>query len=194
MRHIFEGRADAEAHRGSKYRVNSDARIVERVKGGQVDEYAELVARYERLVRAVAWRIVRERHAVDDVAQEAFVAAFESLGSLRNGAKFGPWLLGIVRHHAARVVRHRARAPALVPEADATAVDNSGLSDLSELLLELVERLPERERILVGLKCLQGYSVEEIAEITGRPVGTVTKQLSRAYERLRNWFSRETTS
>jgi RNA polymerase sigma-70 factor (ECF subfamily) len=173
--------------------VKSDAQLVESVKAGQVEAYSELVIRYERLVRAAAFHVVRERHTAEDVAQEAFIAAFESLGSLRTGAKFGSWLLRIAKYRAARAVRSRRRSPALVGNADCVPEIGRPLSDQSALLLELVERLPDHERVVVGLKNLQGHSVDEIALMTGRPVGTVTKQLSRAYDRLRTWYSKETS-
>jgi len=174
--------------------VKSDAELVTLVKNGQIDAYGELVVRYERLVRAAAYHVVRERHAAEDVTQEAFIAAFEALGSLRDGARFGSWLLRIAKYRGARAVRARRRSPALVADVASIAVSSSPLSELSAYLLELVERLPEHERLVVGLKTLQGYSVEEISEIAGRPVGTVTKQLSRAYERLRLWSSQEAFS
>ena len=174
--------------------MKSDAEVIELVQAGQIDVFAELVVRYERLVRAAVFHGVRERHTTDDVTQEAFVIALETIGSLRDGSRFGPWLLGIARNRAAKAVRARCRSPALVGDMDAHSDDNRRLNDTSALLLELVERLPEHERVVVGLKNLQGHSVLEIAEITGRPAGTVTKQLSRAYERLRNWYSQETSS
>ncbi len=174
--------------------MRSDAEIVGLVKAGQIDAYAELVVRYERLVRAAAWHVVRDRHAADDATQEAFVAALQALGSLRDGAKFGPWLLAIARNRAGKALRARCRSPALVGDFDAHAADSRALTEASGLVLELLEQLPEHERIVVGLKNLQGHSVQEIAEITGRPVGTVTKQLSRGYERLRQWYSQETST
>ena len=173
--------------------MKSDAEIVELVKAGQIDAFAELVVRYERLVRAAAWHVVRDRHAADDATQEAFVAALQGLGALRNGAKFGPWLLSIARNRAGKALRARCRSPALVGDFETHAADGGPLSDRSGHVLELLERLPEHERVVVGLKNLQGHSVQEIAEITGRPVGTVTKQLSRGYERLRQWCSEETS-
>jgi len=171
--------------------VKSDSELVELVKSGQVDAYAELVVRYERQVRAAALHAVRERNTAEDVTQEAFVAAFETLGRLKDGAKFGAWLMGIAKHRAAKAVRARCRSPALVGDIATIPADNGPLSDLSALLLELVERLPEHERLVVGLKNFQGHSILEIATITGRPPGTVTKQLSRAYARLRYWYSKE---
>jgi len=60
-----------------------------------------------------------------------------------------------------------------------------------ERLLNLISRLPDHERVLIGLRFFDGQSVAEIAQITARPVGTVTKQLSRAIARLRVLFDKE---
>lgn len=49
----------------------------------------------------------------------------------------------------------------------------------------------DRERVLVGLRYFDGYNTAEIAQITARPIGTVTKQLSRATRRLRSWWDKE---
>ena len=61
----------------------------------------------------------------------------------------------------------------------------------NEHLLTLVGRLPDHERVLVGLRFFDGHSLAEVATITGRPLGTVTKQLSRAIARLRAWSEKE---
>lgn len=60
----------------------SDAELVRQVGQGSRDACSQLVHRYEPLVRAVAMRVVRDHHAAEDVAQEAFVSAFRTLGSL----------------------------------------------------------------------------------------------------------------
>ncbi len=167
----------------------SDSELIERVLRGDLDAYGALVERYERHVRAAAIHAVRDPQLAEDVVQEAFIAAFESLPALRNSTKFGAWLLGIVRRRAARTLRTRRRAPAIVCLADSAAVEPDGLPCGESLgLLELVERLPDRERVLIGLRHFDGHSVTEIARITGRPVGTITKQLSRAHARLRAWL------
>lgn len=173
--------------------MQSDSEIIERVFAGQREAYAVLVGRYESLARAAATRIVHDPHLAEDVAQEAFVAAFRSLTSLRSNSRFGAWLLGIVRRTAARALRERRRSPVVAAHVGSQfAPESSGrLSSESQELLELVERLPDQERLLIGLRHFGGHSMREIADITGRPLGTVTKQLSRAHRRLRNWLERE---
>ena len=172
--------------------MSSDQEVIAQVLAGQTDSYAVLVSRYERLAQAAAIRIVSDGHAADDVAQEAFVAAYRSLSSLRDRSKFAAWLLGIVRRRAATAVKKDRRRRSIGGDLDAYAASaGAGPSAESLELLEFVERLPDQERIVLGLKHFEGRSVQEIAEITGRPVGTVTKQLSRAHQRLHDWLTQE---
>ena len=175
--------------------LTPDEVLVQRVRGGDDEAYAHLVRRYERLVRAAVRNLVRDLHAAEDAAQETFLAAFESLDSLRQACKFGPWVLSIARNQAVVAARKQVRAEVCVPDISPTQPSTNGrLSDQSERLLELVERLPEHERIVVGLRYFDGHSVEAVARISGRPVGTVTKQLSRAHARLEQWLKQETHS
>ncbi|MEZ6138170.1 MAG: sigma-70 family RNA polymerase sigma factor [Pirellulaceae bacterium] len=68
------------------------------------------------------------------------------------------------------------------------------MSPYSLELLEFVERLPEQERVVIGLRHFDGHSIQDISQITGRPIGTVSKQLSRAHERLRGWVNEENSN
>jgi RNA polymerase sigma-70 factor (ECF subfamily) len=172
--------------------VQSDAELIEQVQSGNVEAFATLVRRYERLVRAAVFRAVNNRHNAEDVIQEAFLAAFESLGTLRNRSRFGPWLLALARNQSARHLRRSLRQEKCVVDLEAFEPSSNGkLTDQSERLLELVDRLPDHERIIVGLKHFEGHTVQEVATITGRPLGTVTKQLSRAHKRLQHWLQIE---
>ncbi len=61
----------------------------------------------------------------------------------------------------------------------------------AEHLVSVIDRLPDHERVLIGLRFFDGHSLAEIAETTARPLGTVSKQLSRAIARLRAWLEKE---
>ena len=173
--------------------MDSDAQIVERVIAGNRDAFAELVVRYERTARATALRVVSDSHVIDDVIQDAFIAAYKSLYKLRVASKFGPWLLGIVRRQAVRSLRRKRETVLLNDSASEIAfVDTSGiLPEDSMALLELLDRLSDDERTLIGLRHFEAHSMSEIAGITSRPVGTVTKQMSRIHKKLRQWITEE---
>lgn len=159
------------------------------VLAGERSAYAELVQRYERAVQAAAMEILRNHHSAQDVAQEAFVTAYRKLGQLQEGAAFGGWVLRIARRLAVRAGRQRLRPVSIESSGDVPAPSCNGrLDEESEMLLKHVLRLPEQERVVVMLRYFSSRSVQEIAEATRRPVGTVTKQLSRAHERLREWL------
>jgi len=169
--------------------MGSDAELVAAVLAGDREAFAGLVQRYERAVRATALAVVRDHHVAQDIAQEAFLAAYTKLGGLRNGATFGPWLLQIVRRRAVEVTRRRSYGRALQDEdIEIPAPSDGQLKEDSRRLLSAVMRLPERERALVMLRYFDGQDVADIAQATGRPVGTVTGLLSRARDRLRRWL------
>lgn len=166
--------------------MRSDAQIIKAVIDGNQAAFAELVRRYERAVRAVAVDVLGDLHAAEDAAQEAFVKAFAKLHTLRNSKTFGPWLLKITRHEALNHIRRRPKSEYV---ADLTEIPvhqrNGRLDEESKLLLGAVMKLPEHERRAVILRYFDDLSVRNIADITDRSVGTITKQLSRAHARLR---------
>jgi RNA polymerase sigma-70 factor (ECF subfamily) len=174
--------------------MQADAEIVGAVLRGDREAFAALVSRYERAVWATAWRVLRDDHAAADAAQEAFLQAFHRLGDLRRPEQFGVWLLRIARRESIRLARKRAHDPsrslelAGVQMALGRECGNVPASDFSadaEDLLAAVATLPEHERLVIVLRYVDGRSVAEIAAALGRPVGTVTKQLSRAIDRLK---------
>jgi RNA polymerase sigma-70 factor, ECF subfamily len=174
--------------------VASDAELVARVRRGDVEAFGQLAERYERSLLAAVLVNVHDVQAAEDVAQETLLRAFRRLGTLRDEGKFGPWLMQIARRQVVEAIRAR-RVPVAGrvndSEYEAANTDNSQIWIEHEHLLSLVARLPDHERVLIGQRYFDGQSVAEIAAITSRPIGTVTKQLSRAIARLRSWWDEE---
>lgn len=164
--------------------MESTERLVLLAKAGNLEAFGELVERYEHAAIAVALPIVRDYHHAQDVAQECFVSAHKSLKALRKPKAFGPWLLQSVRRRAQRLASGR-RLVTLDYELAEVLIQVNGWSDeLSRVLPELSE-LPEHEFEVVNLHYFGGYSAAAISLALDRPIGTVTKQLSRAIKRLR---------
>ena len=173
--------------------MQSDVQLVNAVLSGQKDAFAELVARYERPVRAVAIAVLDDHTAAQDAAQEAFVRAYEKLGSLRRASAFGSWLLMIARRCALDVATTRpAKESSLESSLELATEDSDGkLNEEKQHLLASVMKLPDSERQVVMLRYFSANSsVKDVAGILGRSVGTVTKQLSRAHKRLRKMLER----
>ena len=170
----------------------TDAQLVERVRRGDVQAYGLLVDRHERGLLAVVLPVVRDTHAAQDVVQDVFVQCYIKLPSLRDTSRFGAWLLkagGRAAVHAVRKGRQTHLQISELPDGSTPAdqpADSLLDGDERERLLKCVRCLPAHERLAVTLRYFDGHGVHDVARITGRPLGTVTKQLSRALERLRS--------
>lgn len=169
--------------------MTPDGQIVERVRRGETQAYGTLIDRYERMVFGMVLSIIRDWHEAEDVTQEVFVQGYRKLSLLRDGSRFPSWLMRIARREAVRAAKQQRRDRELEMAAAANAPDadcqGSLLDEQTAHLLRQVQSLPMHERLVISMHYFDGHTVREIAETTGRPVGTVTKQLSRATERLR---------
>jgi RNA polymerase sigma-70 factor, ECF subfamily len=165
--------------------LKSDDSLIGDVLAGGREAYSELVRRYERQVHAVAWSVLRDHHAAEDVTQESFIKAFCKLSTLRAPGKFGDWLLSIARRRAIDLARGERLVIPGNAMADIASFDRSSDEDAAYVLAE-VARLPSHEQQVVMFRYFDGLSVMDIASILSRPVGTITKQLSRALARLRD--------
>jgi len=169
--------------------VPTERELVDAAIAGDRGAFGDLVRRYQRLAVAGAVAVLGDRHAAQDVAQDAFVIAYEKLATLRDGASFGAWILQIARRRALRVGRSASRVRSLNPQQAAGIAERNGQLDrASQDLLQHIERLPKHERVAVMLKYFDNRSVADIAHMTGHSVGTVTKQLTRARMRLQTWL------
>jgi RNA polymerase sigma-70 factor (ECF subfamily) len=164
-----------------------DASLVRSALEGCRAAFETLVERHQRSAIATCLAVLRDRQLAEDAAQDAFLAAYQSLKSLRDPSTFGGWLLSIARNRATRLVRQRSRNHQTIrvyAEASERSVNPEDLLS-DETLLTTLAALPDHERSVVMLRYFDGHPVADIAAITGRPIGTVTKQLQRAHERLR---------
>ena len=176
--------ADGSAH--------DDATLVKQARMGSTLAFGTLVERYERGARVVAIRATTDHHSADDAVQQAFVKAFERLSTLRDDSCFGGWLMRIVAREACSLASKRKQHVEL--HDDMLAVSECESSDLDaelRLIVQLLGKLPDHEQVVVHLHYLNNMSAREVARVTGRPIGTVTKQLSRAVGRLRDWMEQE---
>lgn len=167
--------------------MQTDAELVKACLDGEKEAFGTLVERYERSVRAIALDILRDYHGVGDVSQESFIAAYQKLSGLRKAEAFGPWLMKITRRCALDAVKRRIKRASLDSAINVAAESTDGqLDEDKQRLLSAVVKLPRGEKQVVMLRYFSGRSVKDVADIVGRNVCTVTKQLSRAHKRLRN--------
>lgn len=158
----------------------SDEDLVRKTRAGATDAFDALVRRYRGIVIGRAYALLHDRAEAEDVAQEAFLAAFRSLGQLRRPDAFGAWLLTVTANLARRAASKRARRPVALLGDHATR-DRPPNAEL----FDAVAALPEGHQQVIHLHYAHGYTCAEIAQLLGLRVGSVTSRLTRARQRLR---------
>ena len=173
-----------------------DSQYVARCLTGDTDAYAVLVKRYERSVYATAFYYVGRYGSAEDVAQDAFLAAYRNLPRLDDPAKFGPWLKEITCRTASNWLRrHGKKFKNETPLPYKRTVSMEDVRDVPGKALEREERmrqielaidsLPERYRLPIVLRYLQELSYKEIVDYTGLGHDEVRGILERATRQLR---------
>ena len=172
-----------------------EQRAIDAVKRGESSAYDYLVSKYIKRVVSIAWGIVRNAHDAEDLAQEAFVKAYQTIGRFKTGQPFGPWIYRIVTNLALDVVKHRKRfrheelrdvEPAARRD-DADLAARSG--ELAVRIDAAIESLPEMQRVVARLYLVEEFGHAEIAEMTGLSEGTVRSHLSLARGKLKERLS-----
>jgi RNA polymerase sigma-70 factor (ECF subfamily) len=164
---------------------------VEALRGGRPEVLADLLARYGRDMQAVAYLIVRDRSAAEDVVADSLLAALDHGHGLRDEAALRPWLLRITTN---RALRHRQRSARVVEldVVDGIAAPTRG-PDADELLAlwQAVSALPPRMRAAVGLRYYLDLPVETVATVLGVSPNTIKTQLRAALGHLRTALADE---
>lgn len=173
--------------------MNPDAELVNRTLNGDLEGFGELHSRYfERLTLTVT-RIVRDRAKAEDVAQEAYHMALESLPRLGDPSRFFPWLRRIAVNRAVDETRrwgrkdrlHTAWAQHQEPgESLPTALDHLVDDERAKAVREAVELLPEKQRAAVVLRFYQGLSVRDAAEVMDCREVSVRSNVFRGLQKL----------
>lgn len=162
----------------------TDAELVERALGGDARAKEALYRRHVRLVTGLAHRLLGGNE-VDDLVQDAFVAAFERLADLRNPQAFAKWIGMIVVHTARKRIRRRRlkrrffleRSPERAIE---VRISNDAPPDVAvelRALYALLESLPTDVRVALVLRRVEGMTVPEIAEAMGLSPATIKRRL-----------------
>jgi RNA polymerase sigma-70 factor (ECF subfamily) len=180
--------ADGKRGDGGGLRMTATAELIARSQSGDHGAFAELVRRFERAVVVTTWAVLCDFHAAQDAGQETFLIAYQNLAKLRTPDAFPSWLLQIAKREALRAASRPKETASADPSTLESNSEQPEWADAYAGVIETLGRLPEHERTLVVLRYVDGHSMAEIAEMTGRPIGSVTKQLSRAIARLRKWF------
>ena len=157
---------------------------VPQAKAGEPEAWDALFRRYQLPLYVYVFELVHDEQASLDLVQETFIAAVRHIGSLRDDGKFGSWLFGIAHQKCIQRWRKQDREEMLRDEIAATPDEFENNPD--DLLvrqeqeaefMKLLNQLPLPQRSVLLLHFVEDFSLEEIAGITGTPIGTVKSRL-----------------
>jgi len=187
--------------------ADAERDVVRRIQGGDSDAYRVLVEGHQaRIYRLVARFLGPDHSATDDVVQDVFVKAYFSLGKFRQDAQFGTWITRIAINRARDELKKQSgRVPfdeefgedalrrlqqiALGSETSDEEEPNEADNVVGRLVARAVADLPERFRITITLKDIEGYSYQEVSEMLKCSVGTVKSRHTRGREKLKKLLS-----
>jgi RNA polymerase sigma factor (sigma-70 family) len=185
--------------------LNEEQVLVKRAKAGDLSAYDELVQRYQQRIYATVYHMTANHEDANDLAQEAFIKAFQALKSFKGGSSFYTWVYRIAVNKTINFLKQRKNRsqmslndldfnaehdPDLVALiSDKTPRREANLTELQEKLNEAMQRLSEPHRLVVALHDVQGLSHEEIAKIMECNIGTVRSRLFYARQQLQAYLS-----
>ena len=174
--------------------------LVRLARGGDLGAYDELVRRYQERIYATIYHMTSNHEDANDIAQDAFIKAYQALKSFKGGSSFYTWLYRIAVNKTINFLKQRKNRhhfslndidfnaendPDLVALiSDKTPLRNVGLAELQKKLNEALHKLSEPHRMVVVLHDVQGLSHEDIAEIMDCNIGTVRSRLFYARRKL----------
>ena len=165
--------------------AENDQYYIEQCLNGHPDEFRGLVRRYQAALSAYLTGKLGNRSSAEEAAQETFVRAYFGLSKLKKHESFHSWLLGI----ASRVAKEQLRNAKQFSDMDCLTQQASEERKVDMELEKAINDLPDSYREVILLRFYAGLSCSQIAEQLNMPIGTITKQLSRAYAKLRQLLS-----
>ncbi len=172
--------------------------LILKTQRGELGAFEELVKRYEKMVYSLAFQMLNNHDDADDVLQDAFIKVYKSLINLKNPSAFLTWLHRIVVNLSIDFARKKNRRMELREEAEEIDDDLPLTSlwpsnpetmyknkEMMDLIQEAVMELPPRQRAVIILHEVKGYTKKEIGRILKCPQGTVRSNLHYAREKLK---------
>ena len=181
--------------------VLGDEELISLVEEGDADAFAALYDRHSRAAYSLAYRMMGERQASEDLAQDAFIKVWRGAGSYRaQRGSVRTWILSIVHNRGIDQLRSSASRRRTQERVEATAPRSQPSEAFAETwrnsqrdqVREALDTLPQEQLKILELAYFSGYTHVEIAHLLGVPLGTVKGRMRLGLKKIRTYFeSRE---
>lgn len=169
--------------------------LIEKSQNGDIESFEKLIEKYQVIAFNIAYRMVGNREDASDMAQDALIKVYKSLKNFRGDSSFSTWIYRIVTNTCIDAIRKMKKIQTYSLDKEYESengnysfeiADNKYLperlyeiKEKKELVQAALNKMAEKYRTVLVLRDIQGFSYEEISEITQNPVGTVKSRISR---------------
>jgi RNA polymerase sigma-70 factor, ECF subfamily len=170
--------------------IDDDFSLIKRFIEGDETTFKTLVYRHKEKVRNIIYLTMNHSDSVDDIAQEVFITVYKNLKYFRFESQFTTWLYRITinkcRDHLRKMKIRNIFTPVRENEESHGYSQINENMDIPGIVQKAISKLPEKLRVPLMLKDIEGFSYQEIAETVQCEIGTVKSRIFRARESLRN--------
>lgn len=170
--------------------LDDDFSLIKMFIDGEESAFNELVKRHKDKVRNIIYVTLSNTDAIDDIAQEVFITVYKHLKSFRFESQFTTWLYRITINKCKDHLRKKNIRKIFLPlrdDEEETIVDSiNENTDIKHIVRNAIASLPDKLRIPIVLKDLEGFSYQEIADTMDCEIGTVKSRIFRGREALKN--------
>lgn len=175
-----------------------ETELIAKAQQGEGEAFCLLVSKHQRAMHALAFRFCGNHHDAEDLAQEVFMNAYRAIGQFRGMSSFHTWLRRImVNSFLNHKRKNEPQGHEDVTEGQGFSIAGSERTAFNNVvvqqILQRLEEIPPRQRLMFIMKHQEGLTCEEIAGHFGTTVGTVKKTLFRVVDRLREEFRTKAT-
>lgn len=169
--------------------LDDDFSLIKRFIDGEEAVFAELVKRHKDKVRNIIYLTLTNSDLVDDIAQEVFITVYKNLKNFRFESQFTTWIYRITINKCKDYLRKKNIRKIFLPindeEEQPVFETVNEDSDIKQIVRNAIAALPDKLRIPIVLKDLEGFSYQEIAESMECEIGTVKSRIFRGREALK---------
>ena len=169
--------------------LDDDFSLIQRFIEGDESTFRTIVQRHKDKIRNIIYLTLNSSDAVDDIAQDVLITIYKNLKKFRFQSQFSTWMYRITvnkcKDHLRKVKIRSIFAPIKEGGEEPVYIPSMEHKDISEIVNNAISRLPEKLRLPLLLKDIEGLSYQEIAESVGCEIGTVKSRIFRARESLR---------
>ena len=177
--------------------VLTDNELIDVVRGGQTEQYAKIIERYQGKLFAYLYRLIGNRDEAEDLLQDVFIKAYKNLRSYDSSRKFSSWIYRIAHNEAVNFIKRKSlkrfvswedisstkdklESSSNEESADGAWIRKESIKEVDDA----INKLPIKYKQVLLLRYFSDKSYDEIGEILGKPVNTVGTLINRAKKKL----------